>query len=1177
MKSVEPLDKQLQPQHDRLFLTGTQVLIRLLLAQREQDAAAGIHSAGFVSGYRGSPLSGFDQELWRNRQALEAASIKFLPAINEDLAATAILGTQRVGSDPDALYEGVFSLWYGKGPGVDRSGDALKHGNAYGSSSRGGVLVVAGDDHGCVSSSMSHQSEQAFIAWSMPVVNPASISEYVEFGLYGWALSRFSGNWVGFKAIAETIESASSIAPAAPPAFRTPDDYRYPAGGLHYRWPDFPGPAIERRLAAKLEAVAAFARVNSIDRHIVAAPGASAGIIACGKAYLDLMEALRLAGLDTAALERLGVRVYKPGLTYPLEAGRLAAFVKGLRSVLVVEEKGPVMEQQIKSLLFNRPAAERPAVFGKTDEQGRPCIPAIGELSPSLLLPHLLHWLGQSFPTREISGSAQPCLLQRGSPSDLPKRTPYYCSGCPHNLSTVVPEGSRALAGIGCHFMAAWMDRDTTGLTQMGGEGADWVGQSLFTKTGHVFQNLGDGTYFHSGYLALRQAVAAGTSITYKILYNDAVAMTGGQPIDGQLSVARIARQVIDEGARKVVVVTDDPQRHRFDGDLPPDVAVHPRGELDAVQRELRGIPGVTVLIYDQMCAAEKRRRRKRGELPDTPRSVLINAAVCEGCGDCGKKSNCLSILPLETEFGRKRVIDQSSCNKDFSCADGFCPSFVSVIGGKPKKPERRQMDVATLLTLLQPHPSPAASFTGNYNILIAGIGGTGVVTVGTVIALAAHLEGKGASTLNFKGFAQKGGAVLDHIRLANDPGALTQVRIDSAQADTILVCDLVVGASDDVLNTARHGHTAAIVNQSEIATGQFTRDPDASLQAPRLIDRLRNAIGSDRLHLFDAQHYARLAFGDTILANMIVAGYAWQHGMIPVGVAAIESAIAQNGVAAESNRQAFHFGRLLAVDEAAARSLLGQKASVIQFAKKSPLESTITSKAAVLRRYQNRTYAETYEREVRAIEALERRIIGDGPLHLTETVARCLFKLMAYKDEYEVARLFTDGEFEAQLRQQFEGGFKLQFHMAPPLSFGRWKRQRDAKITFGPWMMSAMRLLKQFRFLRGTPLDPFGYSAERRAERALLDQYRGLLQEFKRLLSADNLQIAISLASLPERIRGYGHVKLAAIESVRPLREELMRHFLASPRPAPSEDVQAALARKVQPLWPRKSGTRRR
>jgi len=1148
LKPVERVDDHVVHYEDGAFLTGTQAIVRMLLAQRRMDQLQGLHTAGFVSGYRGSPLSGLDQELWRHQASLEEAAIRFLPAINEDLAATAILGTQRIGTDPDALYEGVFSLWYGKGPGVDRSGDALKHGNAYGSSPKGGVLVVAGDDHGCVSSSMPHQSDQAFIAWSMPVLNPASIAEYIEFGLYGWALSRFSGNWVGFKAIAETIESAASVPSISISSFKSPIGHAYPPEGVHYRWPDFPSVAIEERLSEKLDAVAAFSRINSIDRHIVTSSQARIGIITCGKAHFDLMEALRYLGLHQEKLKASGIRIYKIGLSYPIERTRLMQFVDGLQDVLVVEEKGPVVEQQVKSLLYNQPAVVRPVVVGKTDEFGHAFIPSSGQLSPSLLLPLVARWLGRHFPKERfaarMAASAQPGMQEVIGPA-LAKRSPYYCSGCPHNTSTIVPEGSRAQAGIGCHFMAAWMDRKTTGLTQMGGEGADWVGQSLFTRTPHVFQNLGDGTYFHSGYLALRQAVAARANITYKILYNDAVAMTGGQPIDGKLSVSQIANQVTDEGVQKVVIVAEDISRYALITDLPANVRVHDRSELDAVQRQLRDIRGVTVLIYDQMCAAEKRRQSKRGLIADSQRHVVINAAVCEGCGDCGKHSNCLAILPLETEFGRKRVIDQFSCNKDLSCMEGLCPSFVSVVGGTLRKTNHPKLQTETLRAMLQRYPEPIiAAVTGHYNILIAGIGGTGVVTAGSVIAQAAHMEGKGASMLNFKGFAQKGGAVLNHIRLAVDSSGLAQVRIDREQADAMLICDLVVGASDDALRTVRHGHTMVFASQSEIATGQFTRDPDADIDAPQLIGRMRQAAGAQQVSLFDAQHYARLAFGDTIVANMIIAGYAWQRGGIPVGMQFIDKAIDQTGVAVDMNRKAFMLGRLIAADETAVRSLLGQNTSVIQFVKKPSLENTIRTRIEFLCRYQNADYAELYSRQVAMIEVLEKSMLSKGaPLKLTETVAKCLFKLMAYKDEYEVARLFSDGHFERQLHQQFEGKFTLQFHMAPAWLFSG-NPGRPTKLSFGPWMKFGLKLLARFKFLRGSAFDLFGYRSERRAERRLINEYIDMLKKFATQLSPENLDTAIALAALPEMIRGYGQIKSAAIEKTNRQRADLLQQF---------------------------------
>ncbi|HEY0844888.1 MAG TPA: indolepyruvate ferredoxin oxidoreductase family protein [Noviherbaspirillum sp.] len=1164
MKPLGQPGSLVQENAHRAFLSGTEAIVRMLLAQRTRDTEDGIRTGGFVSGYRGSPLGGLDEELWRHRRQLDDAAIRFLPAVNEDLAATAVLGTQRVGSDAEATVDGVFALWYGKGPGVDRSGDALRHGNAYGASPNGGVLVVAGDDHGCVSSSMSHQSDPSFVAWSMPIVNPASISEYIEFGLYGWALSRFSGNWVGFKAIAETVESASSMPLTLPPRLQRPEGYVYPPGGLHYRWPDLPSVGIEQRLHAKLDAVAAFALVNSIDKCVVPAPNARIGILTCGKAHLDLMEALCQLDLGVDALEKLGVRVMKVGLSYPIEKTRMLDFVRGLQQVFVVEEKAPIVEQQLKALLFNRPAHARPVVIGKTDENGHPLLPPWGELNPALLLPLLGRWLdrhmdGKRFAPRVEQRNAQ--TLPAAAPTA--KRTPYYCPGCPHNLSTVVPEGSRAQAGIGCHFMASWMNRQTGGLTQMGGEGADWVAQSMFTTTPHVFQNLGDGTYFHSGYLALRQAVAAGTSITYKILFNDAVAMTGGQPIDGQLTAARIARQVLAEGVRKVVLVTDDPSRYAGPAsDLPHEVSVHHRRELDAIQRELRGIPGVTVLIYDQLCAAEKRRRRKRTG-HEAERHVVINAAACEGCGDCGKVANCLAIVPVDTPQGRKRTIDQSSCNKDFACLDAFCPGVVTVTGATLRRASADCLDAEVLRRLLDDYPEPEqADFGEQYNILVAGIGGTGVVTVGTILALAAHLEGKAATTLNFKGFAQKGGAVLNHIRFARDQAGLHPVRIGRAQADVLLACDLVTAASDDVINTIHHGRTVAVASRSEIPTGQINLDPDASLQTPKLIERIRFATGDAGFSQFDANHYGRAAFGDTVVANMLVAGYAWQRGAIPIGADAIEQAIVENKIAVDLNRTAFLFGRLLAADEAAARAMIEMKAPVISFSKKSSREQMIASNADFLRDYQDARYAGCYLDLVRKVEQLERRVMrSEAPLRLTDAVAKSLFRLMAFKDEYEVARLFTDGRFEQQLREQFEGSFRLHFHLAPPLlSTG----ERPQKMRFGPWMMPAMRVLSHLRFLRGSVLDPFGYTAVRRMEKRVLREYEQLLRSLPAVLARDNIDVVIELASLPESIRGYGHVKRAAVRNMQMRRDTLLEKLRKPDLPQKSA---FALERYMQSL----------
>jgi indolepyruvate ferredoxin oxidoreductase len=1146
------LDDNLRRESGRVFLTGTQALVRLLCMQKVFDERQGLNTAGFVSGYRGSPLGAVDQELWRAKDLLQARSIDFLPAINEELGATAVMGSQQVEADPTRKVDGVFGMWYGKGPGVDRAGDALKHGHVYGSSPHGGVLVILGDDHGCVSSSMPHQSEQALIAWSMPVINPANIQEYLEFGLYGWALSRFSGALCGFKAISETVEGGAVVELPAMPSFTMPQDYVAPPDGLHNRWPDLPGLALEVRLDAKLEAVQAFARANSIDRLVVAAPQARIGIISAGKAYLDLVEALERLGLPLSRLEELGVRVYKPGLTFPLERTRMAAFAAGLEEILVVEEKGPVIEQQVKNLFYNLPTESRPAVVGKAGRDGAPLLSALGELRPSRIAPALVHWLAPRFPALDL-GRMLPDFCAAALPSnsaDGVKRTPYFCSGCPHNTSTRVPEGSRAYAGIGCHFMATWMKRDTNYLSQMGGEGVSWVASSRFVSEPHVFQNLGDGTFYHSGSLAIRQAVAARTNITYKILYNDAVAMTGGQPVDGTLSVPQIVQQVVSEGARKTVVVTDQPENYA-EVKLPDGVTVHHRSELDVIQRDLRDIPGVTVLVYDQTCAAEKRRRRKKNKpgktvFPDPARRMVINPAVCEGCGDCGVQSNCLSILPLETEFGRKRQIEQSSCNKDYSCVEGFCPSFVSVLGGSLRKPEVSTLSLADLQQALAGYPEPAPpALDKPFETLVAGVGGTGIVTVGALITMAAHLEGKGASTLDFMGFAQKGGAVLSHVRVASSPARLNQVRIDLRQADAVFACDLVVAAMPDSLAVMRAGHTRVVANDREIPTADFTRERDASINREGLLEKLGLAAGMDKLVRLDAHETAARFLGDPIGGNILLMGYAWQMGLVPVGLPALLRAIELNGVAIDMNKRAFMLGRLAAADAGALERLDRSERKVIQFSAPKPLAETVAVRSAYLADYQDAAYARRYADAIAAVEQREAQIDPLGSRKLSKLVARNLFKVMAYKDEYEVARLHADPAFRARIAAQFDGDYKLAFHLAPPL-LARRKPGSDvpAKITLGSWMMPVFGGLARFKSLRGGPLDIFGYTEERKRERGLRERYLAFAEMLATSLNPGNREAALKLAQLPDGVRGYGHIKLAAMDKLDAEWPKLMAQY---------------------------------
>ncbi|QTD44851.1 indolepyruvate ferredoxin oxidoreductase family protein [Ottowia testudinis] len=1161
----------------QVFMTGTQALVRLPLMQRWRDQAAGLDTRGFVSGYRGSPLGMVDQQIWKAGQKWQDAGLRFVPAINEELAATQVLGTQRVESDPEKTADAVFAMWYGKGPGVDRAGDALKHGNAYGSSPRGGVLVVAGDDHGCVSSSMPHQSDQLFQAYHMPVVAPANVAEHLEFGLYGWALSRFSGHWVGLTSLSEVVECGATVdldaINARAAAWQSADEVRAatgfapPAQGLHYRWPDLPSLQIEERLAHKLQAVAAFSAVNSIDRHIIESPHATVGIVTCGKAHYDLMEVLRRLDISDQMLADAGVRLYKVGLSFPIETTRVQAFAQGLREILVVEEKGAVVEGQLRDLFYNAPA--RPAILGKRDAHGQPLVSALGELRPSRLIEITADWLIRHFPDRFADRRALvrdftlPELLSNDS--DSVKRLPYFCAGCPHNTSTVVPEGSSARAGIGCHFMANWMDRETAGLIQMGGEGVDWVSHAMFTRKPHVFQNLGDGTYYHSGYLAIRQAVAAKARITYKILFNDAVAMTGGQPVDGVISVDAIARQVESEGVKQVVVLSDDIGKYEgIQGRFPAGTQFHDRAELDRVQRELREIEGVTVLIYEQTCAAEKRRRRKKGEMADPDKRLFINEAVCEGCGDCSVQSNCVAVLPHETPLGRKRKIDQTACNKDYSCAKGFCPSFVGVTGGRLRKKagalsssqigESGQTAFARLVAGL-PEPAPHA-WTGPYDLLVTGVGGTGIVTVGAVIAMAAHLEGKSASVLDFMGFAQKGGAVMSFVRLADRPERLNQVRIDTQQADAVLACDTVVAAQPEALGTVRHGRTRILANVHETPVAESLKNPDASLKTDGLLAKLRFAAGDDRVETFNAQTLAEDFLGDTVTANVLAMGYAWQRGLVPISLAAMQRAIELNGVAVPVNQAAFSLGRLAAADPSACAALLG---GTVQPAA-APVESVdelITHGMGQLTAYQNAAYAERFAALVRQAHAREQQV-APGSEAFTRAVARSLLKLMAYKDEYEVARLYTDPAFRSRLEQQFEGELKLSFHMAPPVLSRAQGGQPPRKIELGGWMLPAMRWLAKGKALRGGVFDVFGKTEERRMERELITQYETRVRELLPQLTAERIKLATDIAAVPLTMRGFGHVKQANVVLARVREAELLHRFDAARYPAPARAPQA-------------------
>ncbi len=1137
------LEHRYTREQGRVFLTGTQALVRIALMQRQLDRQAGRNTAGFVSGYRGSPLGALDMELWRAGDLLAAHDIEFMPAVNEDLAATAVLGTQQVETDPHRNVDGVFAIWYGKGPGVDRSGDALKHGNAYGSSPNGGVLVVAGDDHGAVSSSMPHQSDVAFLTFLMPHLNPASVAEYLYYGLYGFALSRFSGCWVGFKAISETVESARSIDVGPLPSFQIPNDFDPPVDGLHYRWPDLPGPQIEERLEAKKQAALAFARANPIDRRIFDVPAARYGIVTTGKAHLDLMEALRLLGIDAREARRIGLDVYKVGMVWPLENRQALDFVRGKQEVLVVEEKRGIIESWFKEAFYDYPGHKPERMVGKKDEYGERLIPWVGELSPLELAPIVARRLDAAMPGLELTSRAH-ALARRGRhvvDVSGAVRRPYFCSGCPHNTSTKVPEGSEALAGIGCHFMASWMDRDTSSLIQMGGEGVNWIAKSRYNGGRHVFQNLGEGTYYHSGSMAIRQAVAAGTNITFKILFNDAVAMTGGQPVDGPITVARIAQSMRAEGIERIAVVADDPGRHAAT-DFPARTTFHDRRDMDAVQRELREISGVTILIYDQACTTELRRRRKRGLAEDPDTHVVINELVCEGCGDCSVESNCLSVVPKETVFGRKRQIDADSCNKDYSCVNGFCPSFVTVRGASLRRREAANPapELKRRLDALPAPRSPELAPGDVHDILVTGVGGTGVVTVGQLITMAAHLEGKGSSVLDFMGFAQKFGPVRSYVRLAGSPDELNQVRIDPGGADALIGCDLVVSSSPDASLTYDPSRTHAVVNSAEMPTADFVLHRDATLRAADRLDAIRGACAS--LVVVDAAEIARKILGDTIYANVVMLGSALQAGLVPVSLEAIERAILLNGVKPDENRVALAIGRLAAEEPGFVELHLADKVGS-GVNDEMPLDALITHRRRFLVEYQGEGLARRFEQLVGRARSAEDRAAGvhsdteagEADYAFTAAIARSWFKLLAYKDEYEVARLHTDPGFAKRLAERFDGEYRVQYHLAPPLiSRGRDARGRPLKRTFGPWMRRAFGVLARLKRLRGTPFDPFGYTEDRRLERALIAEFESFADRLISGLSAENLARSTELAALAMDVRGYGPVKAAAAEVFR-------------------------------------------
>ncbi|MDI3470505.1 MAG: indolepyruvate ferredoxin oxidoreductase family protein [Pseudolabrys sp.] len=1129
---------------DEIFVTGYQALIRACLMQKEFDRRHGLNTAGYVTGYRGSPLGGLDQQFMRAGKLLAAADIKFQTGLNEDLAATALWGTQQAELRGEGKFDGVFGMWYGKGPGVDRTGDVFRHANLAGTSKHGGVLALMGDDHTAESSTTAHQSEFHFVDVMIPILNPAGVQEFMDYALHGWAMSRFTGTWVALKCMHETVES-TGVANGSLDRIDivTPTGFAMPDGGLNIRLTDTFLAQEARLHDYKRDAMLAFIAANKINRMVTTGGRApKIGIATTGKAYLDVRQAFHELGIDEAKCNELGIRLFKIGCPWPISRQDLADFAQGLDLIVVVEEKRSLIEVQVREELYG--TANQPVCIGKKDEQGNWLFPVKGALDPNDIAicigERLLRYGGNPEIAANVSRlrSAQKALVET---ADVSNRIPYFCSGCPHNTSTRVPEGSRAYAGIGCHFMSQWMDRKTLGYTQMGGEGANWIGEAPFSKRDHVFQNLGDGTYNHSGYLAIRAAIASGVTMTYKILFNDAVAMTGGQANDGGLTVDQIARQVAAEGVKRVTLVTDEPWKYPKDTDWPRGMTIHHRDELDAVQRELATVPGVSVLIYDQTCAAEKRRRRKRGAFPDPLKRVVINDLVCEGCGDCGVKSNCVSVQPLQTEWGRKRTIDQSSCNKDYSCLNGFCPSFVTVHGARLRKSEGVEAPASW-----SPLPQPALPLANHpYSIIITGVGGTGVVTIGAVLGMAAHLEGKGVGIIDMAGLAQKGGAVSSHIRIANTQDDIHAIRVASQGADLVIGGDMVVVGTKKVLSAVKPG-TRMVVNTAEILPGDFTRNPDYSLPTERIRRAIVNTAGKDNSHFVDANRLATALLGQSIGANMFMLGYAYQLGALPVSAEAIEKAIEMNGEAVAMNVAAFRFGRRAAVDPSAIEALVkpAPEAERDSLKLSQSFDEMVSRRVAFLTKYQNARYAARYKALVDTVKAAE-AAKAPGECALTETVARYLFKLMAYKDEYEVARLYTDSHFINQVKASFDGDLRLEFHLAPPLLARRDPKTGEAKkMSFGPWMLTAFGVLAKFKALRGTPFDIFGYSDERKTERRLIADYEATIGELIAALSPANHGTAVAIAGIPEKIRGYGHVKARHLAAARAEEAALIEQF---------------------------------
>ncbi|NQW93314.1 MAG: indolepyruvate ferredoxin oxidoreductase family protein [Polaromonas sp.] len=1167
------LDDKYSLDYGHAFMSGVQALVKLPMLQQLRDKLQGKNTAGFISGYRGSPLGGYDQALWKAAKYLKERNIVFQPGVNEELAATAVWGTQQLGFAPPGTnkFDGVFGIWYGKGPGVDRTSDVFKHANMAGTTAWGGAIAIAGDDHISKSSTAAHQSDHIFKACGLPVFFPASVQEILDLGLHAIALSRYSGVWAGMKTIQEIVESsASAMIDPERVDIKIPTDFDMPPGGVHIRWPDAPLAQEERLFDTKWYAALAYIRANRLNYNAIESKQDRFGMIASGKAYNDTRQALMDLGLDDATCQQLGIRLHKVGVVWPLEAQLTREFATGLKEILVIEEKRQVIEYQLKEELYNWRADVRPNIVGKFGDAGlhgggewsmpnpsaNTLLRANADLSPALIakaIAERVKKLGlDSDMTARIDARLAVLQAKEQSLTVLTvdsERTPWFCSGCPHNTSTKVPEGSRAMAGIGCHYMALWMDRSTMGFTQMGGEGVPWVGQQPFTTDTHMFANLGDGTYFHSGLLAIRQSIAAGVNITYKILYNDAVAMTGGQQIGERAeghSVVQIAQSMRAEGAIKIVVVTDEPEKYD-DVKLAQGVTVHHRDELDALQKQFREIKGTTVIVYDQTCATEKRRRRKRGTLIDPAKRVVINELVCEGCGDCSVQSNCMSVEPLETEFGRKRQINQSTCNKDYSCVKGFCPSFITVEGGQLKKKSKADNKLNPFALGELPEPLIPSLKAGQvWGTVVAGVGGTGVITIGQLMGMAAHIEGKGIVTQDAAGLAQKGGSTWSHVLISDTPNGICTTRVGTAGADLIIGCDPIVAANKETMARMQVGRTHVALNAHSAPTASFVHNGAWANPGGACQLEIAKAVGAENVGTFNADLAATKLMGDSIYTNPMLLGYAWQKGWIPLSLESLTRAIELNAVAIDNNKTAFAWGRRAAHDLPSVEKLFAP-AQVIAMPEsrlaRDSVDALVAKRVEFLTAYQNANYAKTYETFVRKVEAAEAAL---GKTLLTQNVARYLFKLMAYKDEYEVARLHTDTAFLNKVNDMFEGDFKINYNLAPPMISKINEKGELQKRQFGPWILTGFKVLAKLKGLRGTAWDVLGKTEERKMERALIGEYVSSIDLLLKTLNADNLATAVDVARIPELIKGYGHVKERNVKTARLQWAGLMKDYAA-------------------------------